>query len=72
LLGGLRPGEASALRWKHYDPSVKPLGKLTIAKSYNAKRHMVKGTKTEVVKVIPVHTTLAAMLAEWKRRGGRR
>jgi len=69
LLAGLRPGEAAALRWRHYDPTTEPLGKLTVAKSYNAKHHIVKGTKTEAVKIIPVHPTLAAMLAEWKLSG---
>ena len=69
LLAGLRPGEASALRWRHYDASGSPLGRLTIAKSYNAKRHLLKSTKTETVKTIPVHPTLAAMLAEWRLSG---
>ena len=35
LLAGLRPGEASALRFRHYDPTVRPLGKLLVAKSYS-------------------------------------
>jgi len=26
LLGGLRTGECAALRWRHYDPSLEPLG----------------------------------------------
>src|SRR5690606_13724360 len=31
VLAGLRHGEAAALRWRHYDPTIEPLGKLTIA-----------------------------------------
>jgi integrase len=28
LLAGVRPGEAAALRWRHYGPTIRPLGKL--------------------------------------------
>lgn len=60
---GLRHGEVAGLRWRHYDASKAPLGMLTIATSYD------KGaTKTGVVRRIPVHPTLAAMLTTW--RGG--
>lgn len=68
LLSGVRPGEASALRWRHYDPTVRPLGKLLVAKSYST-RVGEKTTKTDAVKHVPVHPTLAAMLAEWKLGG---
>ncbi len=69
LLAGMRPGEVAALRWRHYDPAEKPLGRLLVAKSYNTKRSEEKGTKTETSKSIPVHATLAAILAEWKLGG---
>ncbi len=69
LLAGTRPGEAAALRWKHYDPAKKPLGGLRIALSYSAKLDREKGTKTDAVKHVPVHPTLAAMLAEWRLTG---
>lgn len=69
LLAGVRPGEAAALRWRHYDPSVEPLGKMLVALAYNTRKNRAKGTKTEVVKHVPVHATLAAMLAEWKLSG---
>ncbi len=68
LLAGVRPGEASALRFRHYDPTVRPLGKLLVAKSYST-RVGEKTTKTDAVKHVPVHPTLAAMLAEWKLGG---
>jgi integrase len=68
LLAGVRPGEASALRWRHYDPTVRPLGKLLVAKSYST-RVGEKTTKTDAVKHVPVHPTLAAMLAAWKLGG---
>jgi integrase len=65
----VRPGEAAALRWRHYDPTVTPLGKRLVAKSYNTTRNTEKTTKTDAVKHVPVHPVLAAMLAEWKRDG---
>ncbi len=63
LLAGLRPGEAGALRWRHY--TLGDLGRLLVARSYSVKQAATKGTKTETVKVIPVHTTLAALLDQW-------
>ncbi|HWU88839.1 MAG TPA: hypothetical protein VN253_16345 [Kofleriaceae bacterium] len=69
LLAGVRPGEAAALRWRHYDPAMKPLGKLLVAVAYNTRKNRTKGTKIEVMKHVPVHPTLAAMLAEWKIGG---
>jgi hypothetical protein len=33
LLAGVHPGEAASLRWRHYDPTVTPLGKILVAKS---------------------------------------
>ena len=69
LLAGVRTGEASALRWRHYDPVVRPLGRLLVARSYNSRTGREKNTKTEAVKHVPVHPTLAAMLAEWKLGG---
>lgn len=68
-LGAARAGEADALRWKHYDPSMADaatgaLGRLTIAKSH-AKDH----TKTGRARAMPVHPVLASLLAEWKLSG---
>jgi hypothetical protein len=48
---------------------VRPLGKLLVARSYNSRTGREKNTKTEAVKHVPVHPTLAAMLAEWKLGG---
>ena len=44
-------------------------GKLTSPRSYDSKRKRVKGTKTGVVHVMPVHPTLATVLAMWKATG---
>lgn len=69
LLAGMRPGEVGALRWRHYDPAMQPLGRLTVAAAYSSKRDLLKSTKTETVRSVPVHPTLAGMLAEWRLSG---
>lgn len=69
LLCGLRPGENAALRWRHYEPEIEPLGSLLVATALDSDKHELKGTKTESVKYVPVHPTLATILAEWKLSG---
>jgi integrase len=69
LLAGLRPSEVAALRWRHYDAAKQPLGSLFVAVSFSSRSFRTKSTKTESVKYVPVHTTLAAMLAEWRLGG---
>jgi len=60
-IAGLRHGGVAGLRWRHYDPTLEPLGRLVIATSYDTGR-----TKTEVTRRVPVHATLAKILAAWK------
>ncbi len=69
FLGGMRFGEVAALRWKHYQKDVAPLGKLVIARSYNTKKRVEKGVKTERPREMPVHSTLARILAWWWSSG---
>jgi len=69
FLGAMRFGEAAALTWRDYDPTCTPLGKLVIEKSYSTKKRKVKGTKTENPREMPVHPTLARILADWKLAG---
>jgi integrase len=69
FLAGIRFGEAAALRWHHYDGNAEPLGRLTIAKSYNTKLKIEKSVKTKVPRAVPVHPALAALLAEWRLGG---
>ena len=69
FLAGIRFGEASALRWRHYDPDLMPLGKLSIAKSYSTKLKAEKDVKTKTPRDVPVHPVLAELLADWKRSG---
>jgi len=50
-------------------PNVDPLGRMTVARVYNTRKNRAKGTKTNSVRHVPVHPTLAAMLAEWRLSG---
>ena len=63
-IGGLRHGEAAGLRWRHYEPDLAPLGRLSIVTSYDKGR-----TKTGRARYLPVHPVLAAILAQWKLEG---
>jgi hypothetical protein len=46
-----------------------PLGRVLVARSYQWQTNTIKATKTEVPRWVPVHPTLAKMLAEWKLHG---
>lgn len=65
FLTGSRSGEAAALRWHRYERGLRPLGKMTIARSYNTRRKVEKVPKTKRPRVVPVHPTLASVLAAW-------
>jgi integrase len=69
LLAGLRSGEDSALSWKHYDAAAQPLGMLTVSLNWDSRQKKLTTTKTEVVRRVPVHPTLAKVLAAWKLGG---
>ena len=69
FLGAMRFGEAAAITWRDYDAAAKPLGKLVVEKSYSAKTKKVKATKTDNPREMPVHPTLAKVLATWKLSG---
>lgn len=72
LLAGLRFGEAAALKWSSYDATVSPLGKLVVAASYSIRKKAEKAVKTERPREVPVHSTLAKILAAWKLGGWQR
>lgn len=69
FLGAMRFGEAAAVTWRDYDAAATPLGKLVVEKSYSSKLKTVKATKTDNPREMPVHPTLARILAEWKLEG---
>lgn len=72
FLAGLRRGELVVLRWRDWDPTRAPLGCLTVARAMKAVKKVEGPTKTLAVREVPVHPTLAAVLAEWKLGGWQR
>lgn len=68
LLGGLRPGEGAALRFRHR-LRREPLRCLKVALSYSTSRSETKRTKTEAVRFVPEHPELTKMLDEWEATG---
>jgi integrase len=69
FLGAMRFGEVAALRWRHHDATLLPLGRLLVAHSYSTKTKKEKSVKTEQPRWVPVHQTLAARLAAWRDHG---
>lgn len=60
----LRDGEAAGLRWGRVGLDVKPLGRIVVACSYDH-----EWPKTQAERWMPIHSTLHAMLAEWRLGG---
>lgn len=72
FLGGMRINEVTPRTWDDWDAAAEPLGKLTVGTSYSRTRKAVKeGTKTGVVREVPVHPALASLLASWRLSGWR-
>lgn len=69
FLAGLRFGEIAALRWSAYESDEEPLGRFSVHVSYTRHVGAEKGTKTNVVRQVPVHPMLARLLAEWRLTG---
>lgn len=69
FLGCTRFGETAALRWQHYDSTLRPLGRLQVLRSYNTRHKLEKDTKQERPRRVPVTPLLAKILAEWKLSG---
>lgn len=69
LLAGLRASEAAARRWRDLDTVATPLGRLSVHSQAEKKGGGERATKTGDVREVPVHPTLAALLAEWKLSG---
>jgi integrase len=65
-LAGLRFGEAAALRWRSYEATSEPLGRLLVARSWSSSRHEEKSTKAEQPREVPVHPVLRDLLARWR------
>ena len=69
FLTGCRFGEVAALRWRAYDRTLAPLGRFSVHASYDVKTDLEKEVKTGTPRLVPVHPTLAKVLAEWKLAG---
>jgi integrase len=69
FLTGGRFGEISARRWREYLADETPLGRLIVSSSFQSKTKREKSTKTGQTREVPVHPTLAAILAGWKLAG---
>jgi integrase len=61
--------EAAALRWRHLDATMDPLWRLLVATSYSRRERRTTGTKTGATRAVPVHPTLAKILAAWQIGG---
>lgn len=68
-LGGFRFSEMAALRWRHWNTELQPLGRLSVGAAYSHKLKREKQTKTGITRKVPVHPVLATMLARWKLEG---
>lgn len=65
-IAGLRHGEMAALRWRYIDHDAAPLARINVMESYDSATQTVKGTKTGDTRAVPMHPTLAKILATWK------
>jgi integrase len=71
FLTGVRFGELAALRVRHWTEALEPLGRMLVANSIERATRTEKSTKTGIVREVPVHPTLAAILTEWLATGWR-
>lgn len=69
FLGAMRFGEISALCVRNYDPTLKPLGRLQVSRSWHTDRRELKSVKTDVPRLVPVHPWLAQILGHWLAHG---
>lgn len=72
FLTASRVNEITPRIWLDYDARVAPLGRLMFATAWSRKHKLLKDTKTGAERAVPVHPTLAAILAEWKLGGWER
>jgi integrase len=57
-------GEIGGLYIRNLSLEMLPLGRIVVARSYNK-----RGTKTKVVRWMPIHPALATILGRWIERG---
>lgn len=71
FFSGDRAGEGFAVRWLDIEQR-EPLNCLHVARSWSRAQKIFKDPKTGVAREVPIHPTLAAILAEWKLSGWER
>lgn len=69
FMGGSRFGETSALLWHHYVPDMLPLAQLKFETSWNSKKNIIKGTKGDRPRAMPVIPELKEIIDEWHAHG---
>jgi integrase len=65
-IAGMRHGEMAALCWRHLDYTAEPLTRINICQAWDSREKKVKGTKDEHTRSVPMHPTLAKIIAAWK------
>jgi integrase len=65
-LAGMRHGEVAALAWRAIDYTAEPLARINVVRGYNSATGKIKTTKTEDGRAVPMHPTLAKILATWR------
>lgn len=65
-LTGMRHGEVAALCFRHLDYTAEPLARIHVVQAFDSIDGVVKGTKMEQIRAVPMHPTLAKILASWK------
>lgn len=68
FLGGLRLGEALALRWEHIIQR-EPLDMIALSRAWCARLGVERAPKSKVGREIPVHPTLGQLLLELREPG---
>lgn len=69
-LGGMRINEIGPRTWRDWLDEITPLGKLVIDTCWDPKKKVLKpATKTGGAREMPVHPTLARILAAWRDEG---
>ena len=65
-IAGMRHGEVAGLLWRHVDRTMEPLGRINVVQAYCSRTRQLKSTKTEQTRAVPIHPTLAKILAAWR------
>jgi integrase len=69
LLTGMRSGELYALKWSDVDFEKRVI---SVNKSYNPRRKIIKGTKADYWRYVPISDELKSLLEEIKSQAGDR